>query len=199
MRRRLTAMFLALVTVAASLLAGAAPASAADLSFTCGHEPGKITCSVNMPNGKTVTYMEWWLNGISWGHSGSNLAISFDCIPGKIETLRYVVVLAPPLLPPGDRREGTFTVQCAGEPIGNVNAMCSSGGNRLQCSVTYSGGPAASIRWIINGQPRYFFDNSWWLDISCPSPDVSISVTVSDLNRSHTVGGYCSCHGGPLD
>lgn len=88
-----------------------------------------------------------------------------------------------------------------GAAILNVFAGCSSGGSRLQCSVSYEGGtPPVSIRWTINGALRTFFNDKWWIDISCRAPsEMHISVTVSDAYSSGTSSGYCFCHSGPLD
>lgn len=200
--RRLTAIALALAIVVGGSLAGATPASAADLSYGCitGAPSGEISCTVVIPNGRNILMIEWSINGISEGPSGSAASIRFPCTPGQRYTVSYVAFLSPPTVG-GERFQGSVNLLCRGAAISNVSAGCSSGGSRLQCSVTYTGGtPWVSIRWTVNGVVRTFFNDQWWLDISCNAPSqMSVSVTVSDAFSARTASGVCSCHSGPLD
>lgn len=202
MRRRLTAILLALATVVGGSLTGATPAGATGLSHVCLSNPNQsIRCGVVVPNDRTLTSIQWYIDGSPHENSGSSTTTEFSCTPGQTYTVSYIVYLSPPPPPGGERFTGSMSPRCQGARISNVYAMCSSGGSRLQCSVSYAGGtPPVSIRWTINGDLRTFFNDKWWLDISCRAPsEMYISVTVSDTYGAGTSSGYCYCHSGPLD
>jgi hypothetical protein len=197
-------MFLALVTGVGGSLTGASPAYAASLPLFCANNPAvnaDIACFVAIPPDRDISAIVWFVNGEKKEASGSDAGFQFPCTPGQRYVISYEAYLSPPQPPAAEKFEGSMSVACRGALIINVFAGCSSGGNRLQCSVTWTGGtPPVSIRWTINGTVRTFFNDRWWLDISCNGvSDMSISVTVFDAYSAQTASGYCSCHGGPLD
>ncbi len=200
MRRRLTAVFLALVTAAVGPLAGATPAGATELTPTCRYEPNSITCGINVPAGMEILSMQWFVNADPYSNSGSSTGMEMSCTPGVTYALSYDLRLTPPP-PPGERFTGNFFVTCTGARIANLYTICSSGGSRMRCMLTYDGGtPPVSIRWTVDGNLRTFFNDKHWLDISCRAPsEMYISVTVSDAYGGETSAGYCWCHSGPLD
>ena len=204
MRRRLTAIFLALVTGVGGSLTGATAANAAALPMACTSNPaasGDILCWLTIPQGRQITAVIWYVDGAKKEASGSTPSFEFPCTPGQRYTIGYEAYLSPPRPPGGEKFEGSMSAVCRAAVILNVFVGCSSGGARLQCSVGWDGGtPPVSIRWTINGAVRTFFNDRWWLDISCSAPStMSISVTVFDAYSAQTVSGYCSCHSGPLD
>ena len=203
--RRVTAMFVALAAVAAGSLAIANPAGAAapGPSPACQADPvrrGEVNCKLLLPEDRDVTSIIWYIDHNRIESSGQPF-FSFSCAPAVTYRISYDALISPPPPPGGEEITGFTNFTCPGARISNVYAGCSSGGSRLQCSVTWTGGtPPVSIRWTVNGALRTFFNDQWWMDISCNAPSVmSISVTVSDAYSGQTASGYCSCHSGPLD
>ena len=204
MRRRLIAVFLTLVTGVGVSLTGAAPANAASLSIICISNfsaDSDIACGLGIPQNREITAIVWYVDGEKKSASGSSPRFEFPCTPGRRYVIRYEAWLSPPAPPGGEKFEDSIVVECHGAVIGNVFVGCSSGGSRMQCSVTWTGGtPPVSIQWSVNGAVRTFFNNRWWMDISCNAPSTMyISVTVFDAYSAQTASGYCFCHGGPLD
>jgi hypothetical protein len=199
MCRRLTAIFFVLAAVVGSSMIGAAPASAAvepDCNFAIeDNSLIKIVCKA-APDNKPVAAIRWTIDGRPTASYDDRSEIYFYCIRGQVYTIRRDVYYQD-----NTSTAGAVLALCP-QYVRNVFAGCSSGGSRLQCSVTWEGGAGAiNIRWVINGTLRSFFNDSFWLDISCRAPSVmSIQVTVYDVTGSSGVSsGYCGCHDGPLD
>jgi len=199
MHRRLTAILLTLATLAGSLVA-AAPAAAA-LNIICISSDNEMQCRVDVPSDRNLVSIKWFMDDVLYDNSGSSTTTVFSCTPGRRYALRFIMHLSPPPPPHPEVFTGSINPLCLGTRIANVYVGCSSGGSRMQCSVTWTGGtPWVSIRWTINGSLWTTYNDRWWVDIYCNSPSImSISVTVSDIRGGQTVSGSCFCHSGPLD
>jgi len=199
MHRRLTAILLTLATLAGSLVA-AAPAAAA-LNIICISSDNEMQCRVDVPSDRNLVSIQWFMDDVLYDNSGSSTTTVFSCTPGRRYALRFIMHLSPPPPPHPEVFTGSINPLCLGTRIANVYVGCSSGGSRMQCSVTWTGGtPWVSIRWTINGSLWTTYNDRWWVDIYCNSPSImSISVTVSDIRGGQTVSGSCFCHSGPLD
>jgi len=199
MHRRLTAILLTLATLAGSLVA-AAPAAAA-LNIICISSDNEMQCRVDVPSDRNLVSIQWFMDDVLYDNSGSSTTTVFSCAPGRRYALRFIMHLSPPPPPHPEVFTGSINPLCLGTRIANVYVGCSSGGSRMQCSVTWTGGtPWVSIRWTINGSLWTTYNDRWWVDIYCNSPSImSISVTVSDIRGGQTVSGSCFCHSGPLD
>jgi len=199
MHRRLTAILLTLATLAGSLVA-AAPATAA-LNIICISSDNEMQCRVDVPSDRDLVSIKWFMDDVLYDNSGSSTTTVFSCTPGRRYALRFIMHLSPPPPPHPEVFTGSINPLCLGTRIANVYVGCSSGGSRMQCSVTWTGGtPWVSIRWTINGSLWTTYNDRWWVDIYCNSPSImSISVTVSDIRGGQTVSGSCFCHSGPLD
>jgi hypothetical protein len=199
MRHRLSVVLVGLAIVVTGVVVGPAPAMAAP-GLTCvTNLPGtaEIRCTFN-PDGPAPSPINWTVDFVLREDLKNKLDATISpCIVGKT----YKVSVSYPSSAGLEIK--TLPVVCEGisRPIADVFVGCSSGGNRMQCSVTWTGGTyGVNIRWTVNGVLRTFFNDQWWLDLSCNGVyDMYISVTVSDPYSAQTASGYCSCHGGPLD
>lgn len=177
---------------------GVAPASAAvnpDCDFVVADGLIQIVCSA-APDNKPVSAIRWTIDNHYTPVYDNRAQIAFYCVRGQPYTIRRDVNYQD-----GTSSAGAVLAICP-QHVRNVFAGCSSGGSRMQCSVTWEGGAGAiNIRWVIDGVPRTFYNDRYWLDIFCRAPSVmSIQVTVYDATGSSGVSaGYCNCHGGPLD
>jgi hypothetical protein len=200
MRRRLAAVFSALVVVAAGSLVGATPAFAIEWNPICESEsrrPNEIICTVAPTGGRDrLRSIDWFVDGASIAPWRNHTQVGIFCTAGTWHTVSHNLVFTD-----GSTGSGSTRVLCKGPRITNAHAMCSSGANRLQCSVTFEGGtPPIKIKWTVNGDERTFYANKAFLDISCPAADVYVEVEVTDATgHGMNPAGYCSCHGGPVD
>jgi len=150
MHRRLTAILLTLATLAGSLVA-AAPAAAA-LNIICISSDNEMQCRVDVPSDRNLVSIQWFMDDVLYDNSGSSTTTVFSCTPGRRYALRFIMHLSPPPPPHPEVFTGSINPLCLGTRIANVYVGCSSGGSRMQCSVTWTGGtPWVSIRWTING------------------------------------------------